>query len=459
MSMPGLRQEHGEGKAMTLWERILQGVTAFSLETIIGTVAAVLGARLVFQYLPVADYGQLALFLSFYATGRVFLSFDLGRILIAEIARARGTGELGWARFLISRFSMFSLTMGTLLLFLFVGIGVRQGEMLLWSAMGVYLWLTALNTSARALLHGTTRYRRLAAQSITASLGLLTVRATLPWWWSGERLSGVALTYPLMELATALASVYLARAAWLELKESSTTAYNYRNLLSLFAQKGVYATLSIPVQKLASQLPIWFLNAMVGDVGVGAFAAADRAYHLIFTFFASTETTLFPLVSELAHIDTERLRVALRQAQKYTFWLGLIVAVVGNATASWVMLLIAGEQYARAIPLLRLLLWGLLLHAFSQSQRPIFYAIGKQKWLFVTSLLSTAIECALLFIGIGLVGTIGAAWGVLLRSCAFVTIGYILIRRLAPGLWIDPRGILKVEEFDLRLWRGLWGRR
>jgi O-antigen/teichoic acid export membrane protein len=440
---------------MTLWERILQGVTAFSLEIVVSIVASVLGARLVFQYLSPADYGQLALYLSFYTTGGIFLNLGLGWLFVAEIARARGAGERGWARYLATRYSVLLLTMGTFLLFLFVGIGLWQGEPLLWSIVGVYLWLTAPNSAAQALFHGATRYRRLAAQSIARSLSRLALLATLPWWWPGQRLTGVALTYPLMELVAALVAGALARAPWMDLGRVSTLAYSYRDLLSLFTHQGVYETLSKPVKKVAEQLPIWFLKAMAGNAGLGAYAAAERAYTLVFSFFSSLETTLFPLVSEQAKTYPERLRVALRQAQKYSFWLGLLVALLGNAAASWIVLLIAGQQYGAVVPLFQLLLWRLLIYAFSQSQRPIFHAVGQQRGLLFTYLFTAIAESAFLLVAIQLLGASGAAWAVLLGNCVSVIVGYVFIRRMAPQLWIDPRGIIKVEEFDLILWRRL----
>jgi O-antigen/teichoic acid export membrane protein len=439
---------------MTLWERILQGMTAFSLDTIVTIVASVLGARLVFQYLPPAVYGQLALFLSFYATGTIFLSFGLGEVFTAEIARARGAGEHGRAKFLFSRYLALLLTTGTLLLFVFIAMGIWRKELLMWSVMGGYLWLTAPNNAAHTLFHSVTRYRRLAGQSIVRSLSRLVLLATLPWWWPGELLAGVALTYPLTELAVLLISLYLARRAWRDIKGASTSAYDYdEDLLSLFTQKGVYVTLSIPVKKVAGQLPIWFLKAMVGDVGVGAYAAANKAYQLVFGFFRSLETTLFPLASEQAEKDPERLRVALRQAQKYSFWLGVLVAVIGDITAAWIVLLIAGEQYVAAIPLFSLFLWRLLIYAFSQSQRPIFYAIGEQRWLFFTYLLATILEAVFLLMGIHLLGPIGAVWAVHLARVIAVTMKLILTLRLASHLWVDPRGVFRIEGFDRRLWR------
>lgn len=440
---------------MTLWERILQGITAFSVDTIVSLVAGVLTAKLVFHYLPPADYGQLALFLSFYATATVFLSFGLGGVFTATISRARGKGEHGWAKFLIVRYLLILLITATVLLLIFVGIGFWRRDPLLWSIMGTYLWLTAPNTAAFTIFHSATRYRRLAGQSITRNVSRLALLATLPWWWPGERLVGVALTYPLMELTVMLVSSYMTRVVWVELKDIPTSTYDNHDLISLFQKQGVYATLITPVKKVADQLPIWFLKALIGDVGVGTFAAAQKAYRLIFAFFRSLETTLFPLVSERAETHSEQLRVAMRQAQKYTFWLGLLVAIAANLTGAWIILLIAGKQYSMVIPVFDLFVWHLLIYAFSQSQRPIFYAVGQQKWLLVTYLFSTVVKTALLLIGIRLLGVMGAVWAVLLSSMVVVSVRYFLTRRVAPHLWVDPRGIIRVEEFDLRLWRDL----
>lgn len=440
---------------MTLWERILQGMTAFSVDTIVSLVAGVLTAKLVFHYLSPADYGQLALLLSFYATASVLLSFGLGGVFTAAISRARGTGEHGWAKFLIVRYLLILLTTATVLLLIFVGIGFWQRDPVLWSIMGTYLWLSAPNTVAYTIFHSATRYRRLAGQSITRNVSRLALLAALPWWWAGERLVGVALTYPLMELTAVVVSSYMTRVVWMELKDIPTTPYDTHDLLDLFQKQGIYATLITPVKKVADQLPIWFLKTLIGDVGVGTYAAAQRAYRLIFAFFRSLETTLFPLISEQAETHSEQLRVAMRQAQKYTFWSGLLVAITANLAGAWIILLIAGQQYAMVIPVFELFVWQLLIYAFSQSQRPIFYAVGQQKWLFITYLLSVVVETALLLIGIRLLGVMGAVWAVLLSSMVVVSVRYFLSRRVAPRLWVDPRGIIRVEEFDIRLWQDL----
>lgn len=436
---------------MTLRQRIFQGVTAFSLDTIVSTVASVLNAMLAFRYLDPASYGRLALFLSFYAAGSIFLDLGTGGVLISEIARARGAGDKSRVKFLLSRYLILLLTTGTLLLIVFVAIGLRRGEPL-WGMMGAYLWLTAPTSVAYALFHSTTRYRRLVAQSITRSLVRLALLATLSWWWRGEPLLGVALTYPLMELATLLVSLRLAQIVWPDLRGVSTAVYGCKDLLALFQRQGLYAALSVPIKKVIVQLPIWFLKALADDVALGSYAVAQRALLLIFSFYRSLETTMFPLVSEQMEADRARLQAILRQIQRYSFWSGLLTAILGGIAAPWIIHLIAGPAYLMAVPLLRVMLWLLVFYAFSQSQRPLFYALKEQRWLFAVYLLHAILYSALLGIGVPLGGAIGAVVVRLLVTFLVMSTRLYVLSRVAPRMWIAPWSIFTIEASDRKVW-------
>ena len=439
---------------MSLWKRILQGMTAFSLDTVVSNVAAVLGAVLVFRYLDLPTYGRLTLARSLYAAATMFLNFGLGGVFTAEIARSRGSGNLARVRFLLSRYLCLNATTGVLLFAVFVGVGIQREDPL-WLVMGTYLLTTALNGVANVLFHSYTRYRRLAAQSITRSLSRLLLLATLPLWWRADALVGVAWTYPLMDCAALLVSVRLARVALRDLRGVQTTGYSFALLIDLFRQRGIYATLRIPVKKVIGQCPVWFLKALIGDTAVGVYGAAQKGYSLFYAFFCSLETTIFPVVSEQVEVDRERLQIALRQMQKYTFWLGLLVAVVGGLSAHWLIPIIAGEEYLAAVPLLRLWLWHLLIYALSQSHRPLYYALGQQKWPLMISLGGTIILAPLLIGGISQFGAFGAVVASLIGALLNVPIKMWALRRLAPDLWVSPWSVFRVEEFDRRLWRML----
>lgn len=437
---------------MSLWRRILQGMAAFSVDTAVSTLASVLSAALVFRYLDVSAYGRLTLALSFYAMATLFLNFGLGSVFTAEIARARGSGNLGWAKFLLASYLYLNAIMGCVVLLVFLVTGYQRRDPL-WIPMGFYLSTTALNSVVNVLFHSYTRYRRLAAQSIVQSLARLLLLAALPLWWQGEKLLGVAWTYPLMDVAALLVSAWLARRALHDLRGVLVEGYSLASLAGLFRRQGIYAALSVPVKRIADQLPVWFLKALVGDVGVGIYGASQKGFSLIYAFFGAMETTIFPLVSEQIEVDKERLRIALRQMQKYTFWLGLAVAVVGGLTAHWLILIIAGAKYLEAVPVFRLMLWQLVIYAFLQSQRPLFYALGQQKWLFVLYLFNTLLYGLMLPPAIAAFGVIGTVWSTLLYAALSAATRMLVLRRLDPQFLVDPRYVFRLDGFDRRLWK------
>lgn len=436
---------------MSLWRRILQGMTAFSTDTVVSNLAAVLSAALVFRYLDISAYGQLALALSFYDSARVFLNFGLDGVFTAEIARSRGGENLAWVKFLLSRYLYLNATTGVLLFTAFVGVGVWRDD-LLWPVMGAYLLTKALNDIASVLFHSYTRYRRLAAQSITRSLARLALLAVMPWWWRGGALLGVALTYPLMELAALLVSIPLTQIVWLELRRVSAAAYTCKDLLVLFRRQGLYVTLSIPTKKVIDQLPIWFLKAMADDVALGFYAVAQRVLLLIFSFFRSLETTMFPLVSEQVEADGSQLQAILRQIQRFSFWLGLLIAILGGIAAPWIIHLVAGPAYLMAVPVLRVMLWLLVLYAFSQSHRPLFYALKEQRWLFAIYFLQAILYSALLGAVVPLGGAIGAVLVRLFVTFLVMSTRLYVLSRVAPRMWISPWSVFTIETSDRKLW-------
>jgi O-antigen/teichoic acid export membrane protein len=207
--------------------------------------------------------------------------------------------------------------------------------------------------------------------------------------------------------------------------------------------------------RIIDQLPVWFLTIMVGDVAVGAYSAARAAYLLLFSFFNSVEMTLFPLVSEQAPTHPDRLRVVLGQARKYSLWLGLLVASLVTVTAPWLVRIIAGDEHLAAVPLLQLLVWGLVVHALAQSQRPILYAIGEQRVQFAAYLLSMALEAGMLYVAIRWLGVEGAVWAILASNLAVVAVRQAVIHRIAPGLSELPGNLFAIEASDRELWQDL----
>ena len=104
--------------------------------------------------------------------------------------------------------------------------------------MGAYLLFSALSNITYVLLDSTTHCRRVAAQSIARNLSHLGLLATMPRWWRGDAITGVALTYPLMELAAVIGSLGLSWSTCQRLKAESVGEFSGVDLTGILTQEG-----------------------------------------------------------------------------------------------------------------------------------------------------------------------------------------------------------------------------
>ncbi len=432
---------------MSIWRRILQGLVALTGTTLITNFCIVLQAYLTFRYLSLDQYGQMAFYLSGYRIGSLFLDFGIGGVFISEIAKARGLGSTGRVRSLWTTYMRLLLFTGSILALIFGGIAKWSNEAI-WGVMGVYVCLSGVNNGLHSLLLGHTRYRRTAAQSVSRSITRLGLLVVLNWWWRGPIVMGVSLTYPLMELVTFILSL---RMAWTVLSTLIKTPPNPVDLRTLLRQKGAYVILMLPVKRALGEMPVWFLRLEAGDVAVGLYSAAQRSFGLIQAIFVPLETIWFPLVSEQLVQAPERLHLVLRQAQKYTFWLTVAVVGVAEAGAYHFVILIAGLEYIATVPVLRWLMPLQILGAFFQYHRPLFYALGEQRWLLGSALFNLLTHTPLLWMGVLWNGAVGVAQIAVLHGIIALGARLWILHRLAPRLWISPLSVFQIEKFDRQL--------
>lgn len=440
---------------MTLWQRILQGVVALTTSTGISMLTGVVSAVLTFRYLTPDEYGRLALFISYYSTGTIFLTLGLDAVVTSELARARGEKRWSWIRYLLQWYGWMILSSGVLLVTIFFTIGEFANQTVLWRIMGLYLFLTAPNRFLSIIFHSTTRYRRFASLNIVRSVSRMGLLFLLPIWWPGETIVGIAFIFPILEVMVFMTALYLLQGATKELTQPDDPAqhYSFQNIRSLIQKEGVYTMLSIPIKTVSDQMPLWFLRVMIGETAVGIFAAAQRTYLLILSVFRTIETTLFPLVAEQKTKAQSQLQIALRQAQKYTFWAGLFVILTSMILARPILTIIAGEAYIQAIPIFRIIVWHLLFFAFSQAQRPLFFAHKAQKWLFSTYTFGVIIGIIVYPVTIYQLGIMGSAIGFLSYNGSVIFARQAITRHRIPEFYISPNTIFQIEPFDRQLYK------
>ena len=439
---------------MNLRRKIIEGVAAFSFDTVASTVLSVFSAALAFRYVSVADYGRLTLALTFYATGTLFLDFGLGPVFTAEIARSRGEASLGIVKLFALRYLNLELLTGSTLLLLYFLISrsyvSESGN--LWLLMGFYLFATALTNIAVTVFHSYALYSRQAAQSVSRAAARLILIVTLPLWWNGDHLVGLTLTYPLMEFAVVFVSLLMARDIIRALWRVPLPHRSWTMLWDTFKKQGIYASIIIPAKKIQEQLPVWILTPLAGEAAVGAYGAAAGGYGMAVSFFRSVETTMFPLVSQYADREWASIRRALVRTQKYSLWLAILAVAGGWLTADLLIRILAGTAYAEAAPLFRILLLMLLVYTFAQTQRPLFYALKEQRLLFLSYVAGIITYSGVLLVATLAAGLTGATIGVVVAEAIIVYLRFRMLKHINPDIQPSLRELLTFLPEDQQLW-------
>lgn len=404
---------------------------------------------IILRVLEVEEYGRITLLLSFFNMAKVF--FDLGAkaIFTSEIAQAVGASNPALAKGLVKTYGWFVIiTTATATLF-FLGVGWFRNDVAFY-ILAAYTLVFGLNNGFNTLFLSYTRFRRSAGQQVVRSLSRLAVLSLLLWLTVPSAFLFVLLTLPVMELVTLLLSARWSRPILANLRKHEEARVDF---WLLFKQQGVYTVLLYPVKQVISELPIWLLNLLVGETAVGIFGVARKAYNLIYAFFSNVEIILTPMLPTQLASDVERLKIAIRQSQKYTFWLAAGVILLVFPLAPFVILLIGGEDYASVTTPLRWMLFVLLLTPFLQSDRPLLFALRQQKWLLLIRLLKLLTFTPLLTYLILRNGAVGAVQAMVIDGAFQLFVRWIIMYRLAPDLWVSPFTIFTIDSFDLKLWQ------
>ncbi|MEZ4984190.1 MAG: polysaccharide biosynthesis C-terminal domain-containing protein [Saprospiraceae bacterium] len=110
--------------------------------------------------------------------------------------------------------------------------------------------------------------------------------------------------------------------------------------------------------------------------------------------------------------------------------LPLVVVVLG--LSEWVVVLVAGEKYASAAPLLNILTLAVAIKPWGRLFGITLDAIGKPQLNFALLAISLGVNIALNLLFIRWWGIVGAAWATLVAVLVLVVSGQVLIHRVLP---------------------------
>lgn len=178
---------------------------------------------------------------------------------------------------------------------------------------------------------------------------------------------------------------------------------------------------------LSGTIDQMMLGAMLSPAASGAFNIAVRITNLIDVPTNAMAAIVFPQ-------SARRMAEEGKEAVKYLYEksVGTTLAILFPGVlflyffADWVIWIIAGDQYADSVALLRVTLLYCLLIPFGRQFGTILDSVGKTKITFQVVLITTLVNLGLNFILISKMGVMGAAYATLFSNI----IGFAIAQRI-----------------------------
>jgi len=316
--------------------------------------------------------------------------------------------------------------------------------------MGAYLFLTGIKNLFGTTFYSYTLYHYLTFLQVTFALfRLLLVLLLVTWLKQG--LMGAILTYP---LSLAIAILLLSPFWWREVsplkKVKASKEPVFRKALK---DQGSYVILMLPFKNIQDQLPLWMIKVLLGTEMVAIYAVAQRGFSLFYSLLNSLEATLLPLTSERISTDWETTKRMLNRATKYASWSAALLVIGGWLCAPLLYRLLFSEKYMEAVPVFRIYLFVLSVYAFMLIQRPLFYALRAQKYLFYAYVIGDCFYALFLYLFVSQLGVLGAALALSVHGAVIASLRHHFLHHLCPDFRISFKALFLMDEFDKRMFK------
>lgn len=368
--------------------------------------------------------GQLAFVMSVVYVGNVLSTFGLDTLLLREIAAVRRTDTVP----LVS-----ALVVELLLAAAFIAVVLAlpwssQTAETIWG-LRLYTWsllplalVTITNTALRA-------YERMdLLLALTVTTAVLQVGGAVSVFWLGGGFLPLVGILLCMQLITALFG-WLVCHQWLPRFTFNLELLSLP-LIKKLLRTGVWLALLMVTAVLLQRLGIFILSFLGSEAQTGWFAAAYRLVEAAKLLPAAVMGALFPVL-------TQSSRNAAAKLVKSVLWMpwgltGYAVAGAFSLTllAPWLVGWLFGADYQPAVPILRVLAWGLLPYSFHLRYSVELVVAGREKAVLLVTAVSLLLTAVLAPWGLTEVGLVGLA-AVLVLGEGLLAVGLKVITRLS----------------------------
>ena len=368
-----------------------------------------------------ADAGIFTLGVTYYVIVVALSTFGLHELMVREVAPRRDESGRYLTHYVIVRLLVTALLYGGLLLFLQLDLpySVEAKTVILIIALGAFPEAVFSLFQAMFIAHEILLVPTIGAfinSAVTLSLGLWLLMTTgsvtaVAWFMPIANTAGLII-FP-------IALVWLFRKVPQAKMPRLSLAFMRRQLRYTpgFILLGVFATLNF-------QADTFIISFLLTEADIGFFGAAQTIVAGFLLIPAAIRAALFPLMARYKREDEDRLYEVYRKSGQYLLMLGFPLAVAVSVLAEPIILLIYGEAFLPAVPVLQIMIWAVAVVVMTVPVARMMLVYNKQAVAGWMRGIGMSVSILLNLLLIPLLGIVGAGLARVLATLLY----YVMIR-------------------------------
>ncbi len=211
---------------------------------------------------------------------------------------------------------------------------------------------------------------------------------------------------------------------------------HFKPILSFFVLSAAWS--------LYGNADTFLLGFLSTDVQNGYFGAAVKIRQMLLQCMLALSTVLLPRLANYYGNDRkDKFYLLLRKNSSFVIVAGIAIAAFCVCEARPIILLLSGESYLPAIPVMQILMTVVIVNGFSTMLGDnVLVTQGKEKVTTIATLIGFAVLAVVEIILIPKCGAVGAAFGTVVGAIVTVLIEIIYLRHVV-SLLFDPICLVK----------------
>jgi O-antigen/teichoic acid export membrane protein len=401
---------------------------------------------LVARYLGAFEFGQLSLALTLFYTFQVLAAAGLKTLVVREVARDKEKTNA----YLVNGSATVTATFLVSVAFLFAFVRV-MGYSRPTASLILFLSLGLLPASLAALFEGLfqawEKMHLIAMGNVPANAvkaGVAFVALT-----HGSSLYQLAAVILMTQVTIAVIEWRLLRRHIVQPRRGFEFGFSLRMLRSSVPFLGIDVTIAV-----WASVQIVLLSALAGETEVGFYSAAAQVLVPVGLLFQSLTQTMFPIMCRRFEQDCRDLKQVAESVLACLLAAAIPVSGILFALADRVLALLYRDKFVAAVPVLRILVWSVVLGAITQALGQVLLAGGRELVTLRIVAVNTAVSLVLGMLLIHLLGPLpGAAFATLITAAVNVVQHYMPVSRLLGGISVGRLSwsVVRSESANLEL--------